>query len=77
MDLSIVIPVYNSEEIIENLVNQIINSVNDIKTINSYEIILVDDCSFDNSWNKIKLLSEKFNLVKGIKLTVTKSKAES
>ena len=68
MDLSIVIPVYNSEEIIENLVNQIINSVNDIKTINSYEIILVDDCSFDNSWNKIKLLSEKFNLVKGIKL---------
>jgi len=68
MDLSIVIPVYNSEKIIENLVNQIINSVNDIKTINSYEIILVDDHSFDNSWNKIKLLSEKFNLVKGIKL---------
>ena len=69
MDLSIIIPVYNSEKIINNLINQIINSVSEIKTINSYEIILIDDCSADNSWKQIKFLSEKFSFVNGIKLT--------
>ena len=68
MDLSILIPVYNSEEIIEDLVKQIIDSVSDIKSVHSYEIILVDDCSPDNSWEKIKFLSKKFNLIKGISL---------
>ena len=68
MDLSILIPVYNSEKIIEDLVKQIIDSISDIKSIHSYEIILVDDCSPDNSWEKIKLLSKKFNLIKGISL---------
>ena len=68
MDLSILIPVYNSEEIIENLVRQIIDSVSDIKSVHSYEIILVDDCSPDNSWEKIKFLSKTFNLIKGISL---------
>ena len=49
MDLSILIPVYNSEKIIENLVKQIIDSVSDIKSVHSYEIILVDDCSSDET----------------------------
>ena len=69
MDLSILIPVYNSEEIIEDLVKQIIDSISNIKTVQSYEIILVDDCSPDNCWEKIKFLSKKFNSVKGIKLS--------
>ena len=45
MDVSILIPVYNSEKIIENLVKQIIDSISDIKSIHSYEIILIDDFS--------------------------------
>jgi len=69
MDLSILIPVYNSDKIIEDLVEQIINSVTDIKTVHTYEIILVDDCSPDGCWEKIKSLSKKFNLVKGIRLS--------
>ena len=68
MDLSIIIPVYNSEKIIDNLVDQIIDSVKNIKTINSYEIILINDCSPDNCWEKIKLLSKKYGAVKGISL---------
>ena len=68
MDLSILIPVYNSNEIIEDLVKQIIDSVSDIKSVRFYEVILIDDCSPDNSWEKIKFLSNKFNFVKGISL---------
>ena len=56
MDLSIIIPVYNSEKIIDNLIGKIVNSVNDIKSVSSYEIILINDCSIDNSWEKIKFL---------------------
>tara|TARA_Y100000590_G_scaffold15367_1_gene18466 strand:- start:5524 stop:6324 length:801 start_codon:yes stop_codon:yes gene_type:complete len=68
MDLSIVIPVYNSENIIEDLIGKIVKSINEIKTINSYEILLVNDSSPDNSWDKINLLSEEFDSVKGIDL---------
>ena len=69
MDLSIIIPVYNSEKIIEDLIKQITFSVDNIKSINSYEIILIEDCSPDNSWEKIELISKKYNNVKGISLS--------
>ena len=68
MDLSIIIPVYNSEKIIENLIKQITVSVDNIKSINSYEIILIEDYSSDKSWEKIELVSKKYNNVKGISL---------
>ena len=68
MDLSIIIPVYNSEKIIENLIKQITVSVDNIKSINSYEIILIEDYSSDKSWEKIVLVSKKYNNVKGISL---------
>ena len=68
MDLSIIIPVYNSEKIIENLIKQITVSVDNIKSINSYEIILIEDYSPDKSWEKIELISKKYNNVKGISL---------
>ena len=69
MDLSILIPVYNSEEIIEDLIKQIIDSASNIETVQDYEIILIDDCSPDNCWEKIKYLSKKFNSIKGIQLS--------
>jgi undecaprenyl-phosphate 4-deoxy-4-formamido-L-arabinose transferase len=52
MDLSVVVPVYNSEKIIDDLVKKINDSINNIKSINSYEIILISDCSPDRSWRK-------------------------
>ena len=68
MDLSIVIPVYNSQNIIEDLVKKINISVNGIKTINSYEILLINDFSSDDSWKKIKHLAKSLNYVKAINL---------
>ena len=69
MDLSIVIPVYNSEKIIDDLIEKIADSISDIKLVNSYEIILVNDCSADSSWEKIKFLAKKFTFIKGINLS--------
>lgn len=64
--ISVVSPVYNSESCLEELVNKIIISTK--KITKSPEIILVDDGSIDNSWNKIVQLKKKFKFLKGIKL---------
>ena len=68
MDLSVIIPVYNSERIVEGLVNKIIDSLSKISVVKKYEILLIDDSSPDHSWIKIKTLCSKYNFVKGIKL---------
>ena len=48
MDLSIVIPLYNESESIDEL-NTLINSV--LCNLNiDYELIYIDDGSTDNSW---------------------------
>ena len=57
MNFSIVVPVYNEEENINKLLNEIINS---IKSITNYEIIVVNDGSEDETKNVLK----KFNLYK-------------
>ena len=51
MKLSILIPVYNEENSILNILNELkkVNLINDIEK----QIILIDDCSLDNSKNII------------------------
>jgi glycosyltransferase involved in cell wall biosynthesis len=65
MDLSIVIPLYNEDESLPELISWI-KSVVDKMNI-SYEAILVDDGSKDNSWEVIVKLSSEFAFVRGIK----------
>ena len=69
MDLSIIIPVYNSKKIISLLTDKIIKSVNDIQSINSFEILLINDRSYDDSWGEIKSLSKNSEIIKGINLS--------
>ena len=58
--ISIIIPVYNAEKFIEDTINTVIN-----QTYDNYEIILIDDCSTDNSVNIInKYLNEDIKLYK-------------
>lgn len=65
--ISIVSPVYKAEKILPNLVNEIIGSV---KTLtDDYEIILVEDCSPDNSWEIIETIAHENQKVKGFKLS--------
>ena len=66
MRLSIIIPVYNSEKILETLLEAIKISVSE--KISPFEVILVNDCSLDQSWKKIKELKIKYNFLKGINL---------
>lgn len=57
MDISIIIPLYNEAESLPELTAWIERVMNDNKF--SYEIILVNDGSSDNSWEVIKQLAEK------------------
>ena len=67
MDLSIIIPVYNSSNILKKLIKQIILILNK-NLIKSFEIILINDNSKDLSWITIKQLSKKYKNVKGLNL---------
>lgn len=67
--ISIVIPCYCSEMFLEHTVNNLFNA---IKTISNYdyEVILVDDCSKDQTYKVIQNLSKKYNQIKGLKLSI-------
>lgn len=65
MDLSIVVPLFNEEESLGELFEWIQRVVLSEKY--SWEIIFVDDGSYDKSWEIIEELSKKSENVKGIK----------
>jgi glycosyltransferase involved in cell wall biosynthesis len=63
----VVVPVYNSDQSLEELVKRIHAVMAEIG--NSYEIIMVDDGSRDDSWQVISELSGEFPVLKGIQLS--------
>ena len=65
MDISVVIPLYNEEESLPELTAWIdkVMAENNF----SYEIIMIDDGSKDNSWQVVEDLQTKNPSVKGIK----------
>ena len=65
MDVSIVIPLFNEEESLPELTAWI-KKVTDANQL-SYEIILIDDGSTDQSWNVIEELRLVDSNIKGIK----------
>jgi len=64
MNLSIVVPVYKGERLIEPLVVQLSQAL-PVFTEN-YEIILVNDGSPDHSWAVIQNLTDRYKCVRGI-----------
>jgi len=62
--ISVVIPCYNSEKMLVELVRRISSALND----SSLEIILINDASQDNTWSVILELTNLTNRVKGINL---------
>jgi glycosyltransferase involved in cell wall biosynthesis len=65
MDLSIVIPLYNEEESLPELCEWIKRVCTERQL--SYEIVMVDDGSTDDSWNVIQQLRNSDKAIKGIK----------
>lgn len=65
--ISVVSPVYLAEDIVEELVSQVGQALAQISS--KFEIILVNDGSMDNSWEKIVSETAKDTRVKGINLS--------
>lgn len=62
--ISIVIPLLNEEESLEELHSRIVAN---IPSNYSYEILFIDDGSTDQSWARISQLSEKDDMVHGVR----------
>ncbi|MCX6255487.1 MAG: glycosyltransferase family 2 protein, partial [Bacteroidia bacterium] len=73
MDLSVVIPVYNEEESIQELAEWIEKVCTTGRL--SYEIIFIDDGSSDSSWDKIMFIAGKNQFVKGFRFRRNYGKA--
>ena len=67
VDVSIVIPVYKCNECLIQLCSGI--SFDSEKISLKYEIILVDDCSPDDSWNTIEGIAKEGKSIYGIRLS--------
>ena len=65
LDISVVVPLYNEEESLPELVAWIDRVAQNNKL--SYEIIMVDDGSSDNSWAVVEQLKERYPAIKGIR----------
>uniref|UniRef100_UPI0032166A18 glycosyltransferase family 2 protein n=1 Tax=uncultured Draconibacterium sp. TaxID=1573823 RepID=UPI0032166A18 len=65
MDISVVVPLFNEEDSIPELTTWIKKVME--KNNFSYEIMMIDDGSRDNSWEVIKKLQKDNPLIKGIK----------
>lgn len=61
MTISIIIPIYNVEQYIERCINSVIN-----QTYRQLEVILVDDCSPDNSMSLARQLVDKSTNKEGL-----------
>jgi glycosyltransferase involved in cell wall biosynthesis len=66
IDISVVIPVYKSQDCLSELVKRLADVLDGLGK--AYEIVLVNDCSPDNSWEKIVELCDIYNSIKGINL---------
>ena len=67
MDLSVVSPVYRGEKMLSELVERIHKAISPLT--DEYEIVLVNDSSPDNSWERISEICAVDKKVKGINLS--------
>lgn len=67
MDLSVVSPVYRGEKMLSELVERIHKAISPLT--DDYEIVLVNDCSPDNSWERISEICKVDKKVKGVNLS--------
>ena len=65
--ISVVSPVYRADKIVEKLVFELKDTLVNMGV--SYEIILVDDRSKDNSWEVMKKIAQENTEVKCIRLS--------
>jgi polyisoprenyl-phosphate glycosyltransferase len=69
MRVSILIPVYKNDGGLDELVKRIGASMANSSYAHSFELVLIDDCSPDNSWEVIQQLSKTHSFVQGATLS--------
>lgn len=67
MGISIIVPVYNSENSLEPLAERVAQVLPALAN-NDFELLLVNDGSQDNSWQAIQRLSQAYPWVRGLNL---------
>lgn len=67
IDLSVVVPIFSEEKTIPLLLKKLNETIELLNK--SYEIILVDDRSTDNSWQLIKSLKNKYPKLRSLRLS--------
>ncbi|MBQ5997380.1 MAG: glycosyltransferase, partial [Bacteroidales bacterium] len=65
MDISVIIPLYNEAESLDELTGWIVRVMDEHRF--SFEIILVDDGSTDGSWETVERLHAADARIRGIK----------
>ena len=75
MDISVVIPLLNEEESLNELYDWIVSVMQSNHF--SYEILFIDDGSIDTSWATIMALSQKDGNVKGIQFLKNYGKSQA
>ena len=65
MDISVIVPLFNEEESLPELTNWVKRVMDQHQF--SYEIIMIDDGSKDNSWQVVENLQKENPSIKGIK----------
>ncbi len=75
MNISVVIPLLNEEESLQELYDWIVSVMQSNQFF--YEIIFIDDGSTDSSWNVIESLSEKDKSVRGIRFQKNYGKSQA
>ena len=65
MKISFVIPCYRSEKMISKVIEEIKNTMEGMEQY-TYEVVLINDCSPDNTFGAIKTLAEQYSFIKGI-----------
>ncbi|CAI8156995.1 MAG: Dodecaprenyl-phosphate galacturonate synthase [Polaribacter sp. SA4-10] len=75
MDISIVIPLLNEEESLQELYDWIATVMHSNGYI--YEIIFIDDGSLDNSWGIINKLSNENSAIRGIRFQKNYGKSQA
>ncbi|MEO0897279.1 MAG: glycosyltransferase family 2 protein [Bacteroidota bacterium] len=73
MDISLVIPLYNEDESLDVLLKDIDEVMKELPY--TYEVVMIDDGSRDNSWAVVQDLSKKYPGIHGIRFQRNYGKA--
>lgn len=71
-DVSVIIAMYNAEKYVEECLKSVLN-----QTFQNFEVIVIDDCSTDNSYNVVKKMIPEFETEEGSRLVLLKTKKNS